>query len=594
MRITGIMIALLLPGERGNPATWAGTPPGGKAVRLIFPEDHMLEKFLSDRGGYELLLSERPGKYTDFLMTEEQIRRFQDAGGDVELLGPEHYGELLGVISGRSDLYSNYTLQSMVDDLTYLAAAHPDEASLSIIGYSHEKRPIYLMKVSDHVGKREDEPRLYFQGVHHGHEAIGVDCCLALVHYLLDNYGTDPFATAYVNDFELFMVPMANPDGWDRIENWGFSWWRKNARDNDNNGIIEPHVDGVDLNRNMSFHWGLAGSTDPSDGTYMGPHALSEPENQAIAALADEQRFQFALTYHMSGDVIIYPWTHQGMPTPDHLAYSTIGGQLAANIPSMSYGHYLDEVSHYAGGFLDDHLYGWHGTFCYTVEVSSTKFPATIDKVASHNLNGVKYLLNRTREGQITGIVTNSKSGKAVSATVEINTINTSELPDRISDPDFGRYRWFLNDGIYTLRVTSTQGYESVELPGLFVHGPGPTVQDVILHPLDAWIEGYPEIGKTVELNLSGEPGKEYLQFIGFEKAEIPIPPYGGMLRIDPVGLVILSAGLLGPSGSVSESIKIPGNPGHIGMEVYYQSLKGDSLGSGRAEFTNLAWITIK
>ena len=62
--------------------------------------------------------------------------------------------------------------------------------------------------------------------------------------------------------------------------------WRKNRRKN-RWGM------GVDNNRNYSYKWGGPGASGSSwSDTFRGPSAMSEIENQVIANLQEEARFQ--------------------------------------------------------------------------------------------------------------------------------------------------------------------------------------------------------------------------------------------------------------------------------------------------------------
>ena len=589
---------LLLAATPGLAGAQGGSFPPRKAVRISFPDSEALRAFLALPRAYEAALSERPGTLADFLMTEIQVEGLQASGLSFEIL-PE--GKLLDLrvpppigASAGPVPYSNYSFASMLADLQALAAAHPGEASLTVFGYGHDGNPMYLMKVSDNVSKHEDEPRVLFMGVHHAGEAIGVDCCMNTLHYLLDNYGADLQATAYVNDNEIYVAPMANPDGWMKIQNGVVASWRKNTRDNNGNGSFDPSFDGVDLNRNFSFHWGLAGSPNPPSSTYYGPSPLSEPEDQAIAPLGALERFALALTYHMSGEVIIYPWTYLGQKTPDHPTYSSVAAALASKINSIFGGAYAPVVAGDTGGYVDDHLYGLHGTLCFTVEVTAANTTPSINLAVANNLPGAKYILDRVKVGQVTGRVANAKTSQPVSAKVEILQVNSSALPDRTSDPQFGRYRWILDDGTYTLRVSSTQGYQTATVPGLLVTSSAATVQDVLLAPLEAWVGGTPQIGTPVTFNLEGIAGEGYYQFFGFATANIPIPPFAGTLQIDPASLFVLAAGTLPGTGSVSVPIGIPNNPALVGFEVYYQAITGPSLLGGQGHFTNLAWFKIQ
>ncbi len=59
-----------------------------------------------------------------------------------------------------------------------------------------------------------------------------------LLHYVIDNYATDPRIQRLLDTTELWFVPVANPDGYDFTFTEGNRLWRKNLRDNDGDGVI--------------------------------------------------------------------------------------------------------------------------------------------------------------------------------------------------------------------------------------------------------------------------------------------------------------------------------------------------------------------
>jgi pimeloyl-ACP methyl ester carboxylesterase len=107
---------------------------------------------------------------------------------------------------------------------------------------------------------------------------------------LIRGYGSDPAIRAFVDRTELWVVPVANPDGYQHA--WGSNrYWRKNRRG----------THGVDLNRNFGVAWGGRGaSKSERSETYAGTAAFSEPESRAlrgeaariVEALTDPQRRQ--------------------------------------------------------------------------------------------------------------------------------------------------------------------------------------------------------------------------------------------------------------------------------------------------------------
>ena len=108
-----------------------------------------------------------------------------------------------------------------------------------------------------------------------------------LLRHFVDNYDDDRAIRDLVDSTELWFVPVANPDGYDFTFTEGNRLWRKNLRDNDDDGRITA-VDGVDLNRNFPTKWGYdneGSSAVPGSETYRGAAPASEPETQAYDAL---------------------------------------------------------------------------------------------------------------------------------------------------------------------------------------------------------------------------------------------------------------------------------------------------------------------
>jgi len=109
------------------------------------------------------------------------------------------------------DGYHSYN--DFLIDFDSLAQLHPEIAKLETLGFSVEGRIILAMKISDNVEIDEPEPEVRIVGLHHGNEWISAEIPILLAHYLLDNYGSDPEVTYLVNNREIWIIPMFNPDG---------------------------------------------------------------------------------------------------------------------------------------------------------------------------------------------------------------------------------------------------------------------------------------------------------------------------------------------------------------------------------------------
>ena len=106
-------------------------------------------------------------------------------------------------------------------------------------------------------------PAVVYRRAQHAREWITPEMNRRLLHYYLDNYGSDAEITKLINTTELWFVPVANPDGYDFTFTPDNRLWRKNLRDNNGDGQITAG-DGVDPNRNFPYKWGYdnEGSSD--------------------------------------------------------------------------------------------------------------------------------------------------------------------------------------------------------------------------------------------------------------------------------------------------------------------------------------------
>src|SRR5262249_57669375 len=111
------------------------------------------------------------------------------------------------------------------------------------------------------------------------------------VPYLLADYVGGKANQGRVREWrgqgEIWGAPRVNPDGHEycRVQ---ARLWRKNRRHNPDGSF------GVDPNRNYGYMWGTlnvsTSSHVPSDETYVGPRAFSEPETPAVRDLIRQER----------------------------------------------------------------------------------------------------------------------------------------------------------------------------------------------------------------------------------------------------------------------------------------------------------------
>ena len=285
--------------------------------------------------------------------------------------------------------FHNY--DEMLAEMQQIVANHPDIASLHDIGDSYNKvqgdggYDIWAIKISDDVAVDDStEADALFMSNIHAREIITPEVTMYFMHYLIDNYGTDPYVTHLVNNREIWIIPTVNPDGHEYVftghieAGIGYNtsdpiWWRKNMEDNNNTGAFEYGFDGVDLNRNFGFKWGYnnSGSSPRADDpTYRGKSAFSEPESQVIRDFVAKHHFVVSLSYHSYGKMWLYPWAYakKNPPEPDGSAFVALGDSCVA-YNGYEAGNYFTGTIYEVNGDTDDWLYGEKGVFAFSPEV---------------------------------------------------------------------------------------------------------------------------------------------------------------------------------------------------------------------------------
>src|SRR4030043_257017 len=106
---------------------------------------------------------------------------------------------------------------------------YPDLCLLDTIGTSNYGKLILALKISDNAAADEDEPETFYTSTIHGDETGGFILMLRLADFLLENYGTDTRVTNLIDNLELWINPLANPDGTYRTGNTIISPTRTNA-----------------------------------------------------------------------------------------------------------------------------------------------------------------------------------------------------------------------------------------------------------------------------------------------------------------------------------------------------------------------------
>lgn len=249
-----------------------------------------------------------------------------------------------------------------------LAHRFPDIAELCEIGRSVENRPIWALRIGE---RKASATKIAFMGCHHAREWLAVEVPFLLADFLLTNSASEPIAT-WLATGEIWVVPMVNPDGHE-FTRTSDRLWRKNRRRNGDGSI------GVDPNRNYGYMWGTlnvnTSSHVPSDETYVGPRAFSEPETRAVRDLIGRELFRGLITYHSYSQLILYPWGYTNDPIvdiADRNAMSTLATNMSARIKAVHSTQYVAEQSsklYPTAGDTTDWTYGVYRIPSITIEL---------------------------------------------------------------------------------------------------------------------------------------------------------------------------------------------------------------------------------
>jgi len=353
--------------------------------------------------------TEKGESYIVIITNEEQLQRIRESGLKTEIIYPdtkEKFRLMTGVDPDKPELFRNFgyffTYWEMRDTLNRMKTNYPAICSLINIGNSHQGKPLWTLKISDNPRIDESEPAVYINGAIHAREPGATHCCIDFASYLLTNYGQDSLITWLVNNREIYITPVQNPDGYVYNSDSGGASanWRKNRR------IIQSPYVGVDLNRNFGYKWAYdntGSSGNPSAETYRGPGPFSEPETQVLRNFMLPQKIRTQLDYHTYGRYNMYPWGYDTFTPPESTILREVVDTFRVynNYPTSQTGQ-LSRVLYKANGVSVDWEYadtaGKFVTYAFTIEWGINDFwygannPSYVDNECQINRPNSLYL----------------------------------------------------------------------------------------------------------------------------------------------------------------------------------------------------------
>jgi len=404
--------------------------------------------------------------YVKALATAEQLAQVQAMGFPVEIILKDYTREFeekgyppIGTVGTKAwDFYHTYA--QVRDSLRALVLRHPTICQVESLGLSVQgNKVIWGIRISSNISQRQNKPRFRIVGNQHGNEHIGCEPPMYMATILADSYGVSIRLTQIVDNYEIMIIPMANPDG-----------ATANTRTNAN---------GVDLNRDNGYMWLGQGSS---------PSFFSQPENKVLKADAEAHAYAMSLAFHSGAYYVNYLWNYTPVLTQDDALLKQIS--FGYDTLSIRQGHVRYDTTngwawYQTNGDIDDFSYGLHGTFDTTIEIWGNGYNPPADSilaVCQRNKESILYQIRKCSTG-IHGVVTDINNGRPIQALIRPYPLSRGQDWFLYSSKENGDYHRPVLNGTYSLKL-SANGYRDTVVSNIVVPDTvNPIVRNVQMTP---------------------------------------------------------------------------------------------------------------
>lgn len=202
------------------------------------------------------------------------------------------------------------SFDSLLGTVTALKNCFPDLIKIYTAGYSESGREIIMYTLGN------GEKNALITGAIHAREHITTKYLLKVTEdYCNAFYSATGYYGNYdiynlLNEYTLYIIPCANPDGLEIILSNDSP--EKNVRVS-KLSEYKANKKGVDLNRNFPIAWSHIdnGVTSPADYYFKGYESGSAKETQVLMNLCLENEFSFMISVHIKGNLIFWGDTYK-------------------------------------------------------------------------------------------------------------------------------------------------------------------------------------------------------------------------------------------------------------------------------------------
>lgn len=389
------------------------------------------------------------------VITPRNIERFLSLGYDYEIYYPDLSGSIRSAATVKDAMqWDSYPTLPQYDSIMQsFGRDYPDLCSLDTIGTSIKGRVIYALRISGHAGDERSVPRVFLTSTMHGDETGGFILMLRLAEYLLMNGRTDPRVSNIIQNLEVWINPLANPDGTYKFGDEITTPVRDNAN-------------GVDLNRDF-----------PDAET---PKTIFQKETADMIKFLRKHDFTLSANFHSGAEVVNYPWDRWERHHADNEWFYQISRKYADTVHAYSRPGYMDDFNNgITNGYEWYSIRGGRQDFV-TWELQGRELTIELDDDYITPVNELHDLWEFNRRSLIGflenalygihGITLDSENGETVPAMIYING-HDRDSSQIYSDTLSGRFTRMLSPGLWNLTF-SAGGYRDT------------TIQDVIVTDL--------------------------------------------------------------------------------------------------------------
>lgn len=319
-----------------------------------------------------------------------------------------------------------------------------------ILSHTAANHKILAAHISNNLQERGNKPAFFYTSTMHGDEPVGYYLLLRLIEYLLNNYDSDSQVQNIINNVDLWICPIENPDGTYRNHNDSLGESPYSTRSN---------YSRIDLNRSYPIVY----VPYNENGDY-------PSEVRAMLDFGMAHNFTMSANFHGGAEVYNYPWDtweSSNKIHADDLWWQYVGHNFANTCHAQN-NNYMQDLNNGVVRGADWYTTTGSRQDCYnyflgcrevTIEVSADKVVSSnqLYKYWNYTRQALLDYIEESLNG-IRGIVTDSVTGLPIEAEVYVENHDKDHSQVYSMLPE-GNYHRPIKGGTYSVTYTAEDYY---------------------------------------------------------------------------------------------------------------------------------------